>query len=148
MELFPLDLPSILAFAERAGWGASEDREHGQLGLQKEPGDWLIRVIPRPDRRMLSLGVVLPTSVPEERISEFCRAISLANSSTYMGAWVLTHERRAAYFRLTLPAGSLRYDDDSLAFWLEQVLATARSRAPVLEAVARGDAPASSVLRA
>jgi len=124
MDSYELSLDAIRGWCDRAGFRYLYNEKLGQLALPRDQGQPPIRVVPQPERKMLTLAVVLPFAVPEDRFDAVARAATLANSSSFMGSWVLNSQKGDLYFRVTLPTLGVRYDDQSLRFVINVVVGT------------------------
>ena len=147
MELFALTLDGVKSWCERKKLRYMTNEPLGQIAIPR-PVDppQSIRVIPRPERGMLTFAVALPFAIPKDRHLAVDQALSLANSATFMGAWVLNHQRNEAYFRITVPTRGVAYDDAAVEYLLQIVIATVDRVTPGLRAVALEGAPPERVL--
>ena len=146
MEPFTLSLDTFRRWCAERNIQHRVDEELKQVIVAGRPG-MEIRVVPRPERSMMSFGITLPFLVPRDRYDAYSRALSLVNSATFMGAWVLNHGTGESYFRITVPVGDIRFTDGSLLFLLRAVLGTVDVALDNLRLIALEGAPAESVLR-
>ena len=145
---FPLAPEAIKAWCDRNNIQFIVNEDLGQLGIPLPLGKgYLLRVLPRPDRHMMTLVVPLPVKVPPALINEVSKATALANSATFMGAWVLNHGKGEIYFRVTLPTRGVMYDDEGFKWVLDVMVMSLRSVVPALGRILREGAPASTVLQ-
>lgn len=147
MSGFVLNYENLKSWAERLGLAFRYSNEAGQIAVlcRVLDGDVPLVFIPRPERGMLTMAVTLPFTVPAERFTEVGRAITLLNARSYMGAWILNTDKGEIYFRVTVPALDVSYSDQALRFVAGVVASSAETLAPALYAVARENAPATSV---
>ena len=147
MSSFELTLDNIKSWCERNSIPFAINEELGQLAILRIYGRQIpIRFIPHDDRNMLTMAVVAPFKVPEASYPEVSSAIRLANSGTFMGAWMLHSKKGELYFRLTLPTVGLTITEDTLKFLLQVLLGTVQSVAPALQKVALEGAAHTIVL--
>ena len=147
MDGFVLDLAAVRDWCDRHNVPYIYNSELQQIALPR-PSDrrFAIRVIPRPERKMVSFAMPLPLVVPQERFDDTQKAMAIANSATVMGAWVLNHVKGEAYFRVTVPAVGVLYDDDSLRYLLQVVIGTVEAVAEKLRLIIQEGAAPESVL--
>jgi hypothetical protein len=147
VESFALDIPGISSWCQRKGVKFLVNEKLGQIALPRpvDPNQ-AIRFIPRPDRKLITMALPLNFRVPDERMEAYATACSLANSSTFMGAWVLNHAKGEPYFRLTLPTGGLSVTDETVEFLVRLVFGTVDGMAPRLRQVALEGAAPETVL--
>lgn len=137
MDGFALTLDSLRAWCERQNLRCLHNAELGQLAIPRLiDRDAPIRIIPRPDRRMMTFAMLLPFQVPEDRYEAVSRAATLANSSSFMGAWVLNSQRGELYFRITLPTSGALYDDEGIRFVVQVLVGTVDTLANAFHQVA------------
>lgn len=145
---FTLNLDSLRAWCDRNSVTYLFNEQLGQLGIPTPLGkDFLLRVVPRSDRGMLTLALPLPMVVPPALLHEVARATALANSGTFMGAWVLNHGRGELYFRVTVPVDGAQYEDRAVLFLMNVVIGTVRGVAPAFRRIVVDGAPAESVMQ-
>lgn len=147
MELFALTLDGMKAWCERKKLRYMVNEQLGQLAIPR-PVDppQAIRVIPRPERGMMTFAVPLPFAVPKDRHVAMDQALALVNSASYMGAWVLNHQRDEAYFRVTVPTRGVGYEDGAVEYLLQIVIGSVDRITPGLRAVALEGAPPERIL--
>lgn len=146
-DAYPLDLAAVRGFCERNGVPYVVNDELGQLAIPRpDRPQWAVRVVPRPERGMLTVAYPLPGRIPEERIPALQAAAGLLNARTYMGAWVLNTDTGELYFRVTTLTDHVLYDDESLKQLLQVVIGTVERMVPKLDRVLKG-ADAASVLQ-
>jgi hypothetical protein len=147
METWHLSLPAVRAWCERNQIRCLVNEKLGQIAIPRplEP-DMALRFIPRPERGMMTVAFPMPFVVPTDRQPEMREALSLANSSSFMGAWVLNGGKGEVYFRVTLPTEGVLYTDDGLRFVLQVVIGSAEGLVGRLRRVAAGEAAAASVI--
>ena len=136
MTNFNLSVQSVAAWCERKGIAYRVDPNNGQLHMPHPANrDWVLRVIAREDRNMVSFGLVVPYPIPPERFEEVGKTIGYLNSRTFMGAWVLNHGSQSLYFRVTLPGGDSTYSDEGLLFVIQVIFGTSNASGEVLRKV-------------
>lgn len=146
-EGFALSLDALRAWCDRNNITYLFNERLQQIGVPTPLGrEYVLRAIPRPSRGMMTLALVLPFPVSDERADAIARAVGLANSSTFMGAWVYNQGQRELYFRVTVPVEGVLYDDAAVRFLLQVVIGTVKGLAPRLRAIAEENAPWESVL--
>ena len=134
---FALSLDAMKAWCDRNEVTFLFNERLQQLAIPTPLGpEVMVRVVPRPSRRMMTFALVLPLRVPDARQAELARACALANSSTFMGAWVLNSGNGELYFRLTVPTGGVSYEDEGLRFLLQVVIGTAKGMMDRFRAIA------------
>lgn len=137
MDSFPLSLENIKKWCEANNVPFAINEQLGQLAILRIYGRQIpIRFIPHDDRNMLTMAVVAPFKVPESSFEQVSNAIRLANSGTFMGAWMLHSKKGELYFRLTLPTLGLTITEETLKFLIQILLGTVQSVAPSLQKVA------------
>ncbi len=145
---FELSLEGMKAYCDRNEVKFLVNEELQQLGIPTALGKgFLLRVIPRPSRHMLTFALPLPLRVPPGLHGEVSRAVALCNSSMFMGAWVLNQGKGELYYRVTVPTAGVSYDDASVQFLLSVMVTTVRSTADALGKIVMEGAPASLVLQ-
>lgn len=136
-EGFALSLDAMQAWCDRNNITYMKNERLGQLAIPTPLGrEFPVRVIPRPSRSMLTLALILPFPVPEERMDVVARAVAMANASSFMGAWVLVNNNHELYFRVTVPTEGVSYDDAAVRFLLQVVIGTVQGVGPRLRAIA------------
>lgn len=144
---FELGLEAIKAWCQRNEFNFLTNDELGQLGIPTPLGqNFIIRVIPRAEREMLTLALPLPVVVAPALRSEIVRAVGLANSATFMGAWVLNHGKGEIYFRITLPTKGVAFDDEAFKRLLQIVVVSVQGLLPAWKQILEQGAPAEVVL--
>lgn len=147
MQVFALTHDAIRGWAERKSLRLLENKELGQIALPRpQDPNQAIRFIAMPDRNLMTFALPLLFAVPQDRYPAFTQAISLANSATFAGAWVLNHTRGEAYFRITMPTVATGYTDASLDFLASLMFGTADRVGPKLMKVALEGAEPKTVL--
>ncbi len=147
MQAFALTPDAIKAWGQRKNVRILENAQLKQLALPHPNNpDTHIRFIPRPDRNLLTMAVPLKFEVPEDRVAPFCEALSLANSSTFAGAWTYNHQRNEPYFRITVPTIGTGYTDASLEFLVRVMFGSVDGMGPKLMKVALEGADPKSVI--
>jgi hypothetical protein len=142
-----LTLDSLRGWCERGSVRAFVNVELGQLAIPRPEDDkHLLRVIFRPERNMATFALAYRFAVPRERAAEFDLAISLANSASFMGAYVHNHQLSEAYFRVTVPTGGVGYTDETITWLLRLVIGSHDALERQLKAVALEGAPGTVVL--
>ena len=145
---FTLSKDAVQAWCDRNEITYHHNEELKQLGIPLPLGEGvMLRVLDRPDRNMLTLAVPLPTRVPPALIQEVSKATAMANSGTFMGAWVLNHGKGELYFRISLPTGGVEYTDPGFKWVLDVTVQTMRSVIPAFVAILKGEGTAEHVLR-
>jgi hypothetical protein len=138
MAGFVLSTENLLSWCQRQGLPCQHNAALGQLAIPYRvlDRDCPLLFIPRPDVHMLTLAMVLPFQVPDERVPAVREAISLLNDLTYMGAWVLSQDAGEIYFRLTLPVLDNEYSDPGLHLCARTIVSTVEAVASGLQRVA------------
>ena len=145
---FALSKDAIQAWCDRNEITYHHNEELQQLGIPLPLGQGvMLRVIDRPDRNMLTLAVPLPTRIPPALIQEISKATALANSATFMGAWVLNHSKGELYFRITLPTSGVEYSDPGFKWVLDVMVQSMRSVIPSFVSILNGQGTAEQVLQ-
>jgi hypothetical protein len=147
MNPYLLTLDSLRAWCERGNVRAFVNVELGQLAIPRpEDQNHLLRVIFRPERNMATFALPYRFAVPKDRAAEFDLAVALANSASFMGAYVHNHQLSEAYFRVTVPTGGVGYTDDAITWLLRLVIGSHDALEKPLRAVALEGAPGTAVL--
>ena len=147
MDGFTLDLVAIRDWCDRHKVPYIYNSELNQLALPRQNDRrFAVRVIPRPERKMITLAMPLPLVVPKERFEAAQQAMAIANSATFMGSWVLNHVKGEAYFRVTVPSVDVLYNDDSLRYLLQVVIGTVEAVAEKLRLIVQEGAEPETVL--
>lgn len=143
---FTLDLAAIKAFCDRAKIPYLANDVLGQLAIPRpDHKGWAVRIHPMPERGMLTIAYPLPGRIPDDRLDDLQLAAGLLNSRTFMGAWVLNVGEGELYFRVTVLADGVTYDDAALRRLLQIVIGTVERLIPRLHRVLTGS-PAATVL--
>jgi hypothetical protein len=137
---FVLSFDNLKSFCDRQRFTFKINEELGQLAvLYRILGqDAPIIIIPRPERGMLTLAVVLPFAVPLARYPFVVEALARLNAAAYMGTWVLNFDKGEIYFRVTLPALDNLYTDEGLFLAARVVVSTSEGMAQRLSEVIAG----------
>jgi hypothetical protein len=148
MIRFTLDFDSLKAWCGRQQYDFRENPELGQLAilyaLLGEPAPLLI--LPQPARGMVMFVMRQPFAVPAERRAALLEAVTLLNSTSFMGAWIVNRQTGELYFRVTVPALDTEYSDEGLVHVARVVVGTSEKAAAGLRAVAlEGAAPETAV---
>lgn len=147
MTPYPLTLDALRGWCARGNVRAFVNVELGQLAIPRpEDEQHLLRVIFRPERNMATFALPYRFAVPKERAAEFDLAITLANSASYMGAYVHNHQLSEAYFRVTVPTGGVAYTDDAVTWLVRLVIGSHDALEKAFRAVALEGAPGTVVL--
>jgi hypothetical protein len=140
MANFELSMEGIAEWCKRKGV-PHRVADNGQIHIPHPANaNWVIRVIARQDRNMVSFGLVVPYPIPEDRYEELNKTISYLNSRTFMGAWVLNHGSNSLYFRITLPGGDTIYSDEGLLFVMQVIFGTSNASGEVIRKVVKDGA--------
>ncbi len=143
---YALDYDSVMEFCTRQGLTFLKNDELKQLAIPRQDRQgWAIRVVPRPERGMLTVAYPLPGKIPDERLAELQKAANLLNSRTFLGAWVLNPDTKEMYFRQTVITDNVTYTDASVKELMQIVIGTTEMMVPRLQAVLQG-APAEKVV--
>ncbi len=144
---FELGLDAIKQWCDANEVTYLENAELGQLAIPTPIGQqFAIRIIPRPERQMMTFALPLPVRIAPALRPEIARAAGLANSATFMGAWVLNHGKGELYFRITLPSDGVRYSGDALKRLLQIVAMSVRTLLPAWQQIIEHGAPADVIL--
>jgi len=136
MSKYALTMENIRAGLSRNNVPHLWNEQLQQIAIPR-PGaqEWAVRIIPRPDRNMMSFGLVMPFKIPAERLEAFHQAINIVNNSTFMGSWIYNTNNGTGYFRFTVPVVDAEYGDQALTFMLRAVIGSVDAVAPRLRAV-------------
>ncbi|MEZ4315933.1 MAG: YbjN domain-containing protein [Myxococcota bacterium] len=139
---YTLDYDTLCGFCERQGLTFFTNEELQQLAIPspERPG-WAVRIVPRPDRGMVTLAYPLPGRIPGDRLDDLVVAANLLNARTFLGAWVVNHEAAEMYFRQTVLTQGVAYTDASVRELVQLVVGTAEMMIERLDAVLKGEAP-------
>ena len=144
---FELGLEAIKAWCERNQFTYATHDELGQLAIPTPIGkSFAIRVIPRPERDMVTFALPLPVRIAPALRSEIARAVALANSATFMGAWVLHHGKGELYFRVTVQSRGVAFTDEALKRLLQIVAMSVQTLLPAWRRIIEQGAPAEAIL--
>ncbi len=144
---FELGLEAIKAWCDRNDFKYLTNDELGQLGIPTPLGsNFVIRVIPRDERQMITLALPLPVRVAPALRSEINKAVALANSATFMGAWVLNQGKGEIYFRVTLPTLGAEMNDDGFKRILQIIVVSVQGLLPAWKQILEAGAPAEVIL--
>jgi len=147
MNGFPVTIETVKAWCEGHNVKYAVNDQLGQLAIVGLLGSQIpIRVIPWPDRNMVTLACVAPFQVPPERIDAMTVATRIANSASFMGAWVLAASTGELYFRVTLPVQGVFVDDGGFQFLARVLLSSVATVGPSLQQVALEGASPDVVL--
>jgi hypothetical protein len=147
MTPYLLTLDSLRAWCERGNVRAFVNVDLGQLAIPRpEDANHLLRVVFRPERSMATFALPYRFAVPADRSADFDLAVALANSASFMGAYVHNHQLSEAYFRVTVPTGGVGYTDDAITWLLRLVIGSHDALERQLRAVALEGAPGTVVL--
>lgn len=140
MEPYALDLEAVRSFCDRSGIAHHVDESLGQIAIPRasDPA-WALRIVPRPERGMLTVAYPLPGRMPPERLPAIVEAVGLLNSRTFMGAWVLNGDSGELYFRQTVLTEGAWFDDRALGQLLRLVALTVEQAVGRLDRVAQGE---------
>lgn len=145
---FELSLEAIKAWCGRNDFNFLENAELGQLAIPTPIGNnYAIRVIPRVEREMISFALPLPVRIAPNLRPEIARAVGLANSGTFMGAWVLNHGIGEIYFRVTLPTKGVEMNDAAFKRLLQIIAMSVNGLLPKWKAIIEGGASAEVILQ-
>lgn len=148
MDGFVLTLDAFRAWCDRNSVQYLYNEKLGQIGIPRpnDPNN-LLRVIPRPNRGMLTFAYALPVAVPQEAYDRVRTAAMLSNSATFMGAWVLNHGKGELYFRVSVPVANVAYTDASVRYLLQVVIGTVEATSDKMKAVALEGADPSILIQ-
>lgn len=144
---FELGLEAIKAWCDRNDFTYLSNDELGQIAIPTPIGNnYAIRVIPRDEREMITFALPLPVRIAPNLRAEMVRAVGLANSATFMGAWVMNHSQGEIYFRLTLPTKGMAMTDDAFKRLLQIVAMTVNGLLPRWRDILENGASAEVIL--
>lgn len=146
--MLALNLETLAQWCVRQKLSYLVQEQAQMVVIPRGPGEAPLRAIHRPERHMLTWLIALPFQVPDAQRAEVARAVTLLNSSSYMGAWVLNQASGELYFRVTVPTHETTWTDDGLMFVVRVVLGTVDALAPSLKAVAAGERAWDAALQA
>ncbi|MCB9675871.1 MAG: hypothetical protein H6737_12185 [Alphaproteobacteria bacterium] len=139
---FTLDYESLKAFCDRQGLAYFTNDALDQIAIPRpDRRGWALRLVPRPEKGMLTIAYPLPGHIPQERMAALAASANLMNARTFMGAWVVNWETSEMYFRETVPTQGVEYTDDSVRELLQIVIGTVELMVPRLDAVLKGAEP-------
>jgi hypothetical protein len=138
MAGFVLNYANVKSWAERLQLPFRYSDEAGQIAVlcRLLDSDVPLVFIPRPERGMLTMALTMPYAVPAERFAVVGEALTLVNARSYMGAWILNMDKGEIYFRITMPALDVVYNDQALRFVATLVVSSAEAMVRPLRAVA------------
>lgn len=146
-EPYALDLAAVRAFCDRNGVPYVTNDELGQIAIPRpDRPAWAVRIVPRPERGMLTVAYPLPGRIPADRVPALQAAAGLLNARTFMGAWVLNTDSGELYFRYTMLTDHVLYDDESLRLTIQVVIGSVERMVKRLDRVLKGE-DASVVLQ-
>lgn len=148
MQPFVLNMETLAQWCVRQKLSYLVQEPARMIVIPRGPGEAPLRAIHRPERGMLTWLIGLPLLVPEAQRAEVARAVTLLNSSSFMGAWVLNQGNGELYFRVTLPTREVTWTDEGLMFAVRVVLGTVDAAAPALRAVVAGERSWDAVIKA
>ena len=144
---FELGIEAIKAWCDRNDFKYLENAELGQLAIPTPIGDnFAIRVIERSEREMVTFALPLPVRIAPNLRPEIARAVGLANSATFMGAWVLNHGIGEIYFRVTLPTKGMAMTDNAFKRLLQIVAMSVNGLLPKWQEIIEKGAGAEVIL--
>ncbi len=139
-ESHTLDYESLKEFCERQGlaYFTNDELQHIASPNPDRKG-WALRLVPRPERGMLTFAFPLPGELPDDRIEALSLAANLLNARTFLGAWVVNREMAEMYFRQSVPTTGVLYTDDAVRELMQIVIGTVEMMLPRLDRVLRGE---------
>ena len=147
MQPYALNLETLAQWCVRQKLNYLVQEQAAMVVIPRGPSEAPVRAIYRGDRSMLSWIIGLPLIVPEDRRAELARAVTLLNSGSFMGAWVLNQQNGELYFRITVPTHQTTWTDDAVMYVVRVLMGTADAAAPVLAAVVAGQRGWETVLQ-
>ena len=148
MSSFALNQDAIKAWCVRQNLNYLVQEQARMVLIPRGANELPLRLIDRPERGMMTWGVVLPFLVPADRRSEVGAALNLLNSNSFMGAWTLNTQTGEVYFRVTVPTTGVTYTDEAMMFLARVLSGTVDPVAGALSRIATEGQPASLVLAA
>ena len=146
MDGYALNLDSAKAWCERNNIHYLYSEALKQIAIPRGKDQrWMIRIIPRTDRKMCTLVMPIPLEVPKDRYEVVREAITLANSTVFMGAWVLNSSKGELYFRVTVPTEEVLYSDQSMRFLVQVVIGTVERMSEGLRKIVQEGADISAL---
>jgi hypothetical protein len=145
MDGFPLTADGIKGWCDRRQLRYEVNEQLGQMRIPRRPEQVPIRIVPRPERSMVTLALPVPVKVPPDRLGEVERAIAIANAQSFMGCWVATESQGELYFRITLPAEGALWSDKGFEFVIQVLVGTFDEVGPALFKVATQGASAETL---
>lgn len=146
MQPFVLNLENLAQWCVRQKLNYFVQENGRMVVIPRGPGEVPVRVIERADRGMMTWAIGLALTVPEARRTELSRAVTLLNSSSFMGAWVVNQATGELYFRITVPTRGLTWSDEGVLFLVQVLIGTADGAGPGLAAVVAGEKTWDSVI--
>ncbi|MBT3218069.1 MAG: hypothetical protein HN348_03180 [Proteobacteria bacterium] len=146
MDGYALNLDSAKAWCERNNIPYLFSEALNQIAIPRGKDQrWMIRIIPRADRKMCTMVMPIPLKVPQDRYDVVREAITLANSTIFMGAWVLNSSKGEVYFRVTVPTEEVLYSDNSMRFLLQVIIGTVERMGEGLRKIVQEGADVSAI---
>lgn len=139
MQPFALNLETLAQWCVRQKLTYMVQEPSRMIVVPRGPGEAPIRLIDRADRGMCTLAIGLPVQAPEARRAELARAVTLLNSSSFMGAWVVNQSTGETYFRVTVPTRGVSWSDEGVMYLVQVLIGTFDAAAPALQGVLSGE---------
>ena len=141
MDRYPLNVDAFAAWCGRhGGRPAHGDAAPDVLILLEILGQKLpVRVAAHKRHPVITVAIVAPFTVAEDRRTEMSLAVTAANASILMGTWVL-QPTGELFYRVALPTMGVEVDDNTLADILKLVVGTVQAAAPSFHAIANDGA--------
>jgi hypothetical protein len=105
-----------------------------------------VRVVFFSERGLCWMQIELSQEISASKQEVVTRALTLLNSASYMGAWVLNSRRGKLYFKLSILTDGVLYTDAAITRLVQTLTSTVTQTAPSLLKVALQDAPWDQVL--
>lgn len=148
MDGFALTLDGIKGWCDRKGIKWLYNEQLKQLAIPRKPNEVAIRVVPRPERNMVTFALIVPAKVPADRHDEVTKACAILNAQSFMGAWVATAAQGELYFRITMPIESAAWNDQGFEWLMSLLIGTFDQVGPALYRIATQGASAETIRQA
>ncbi len=140
-----IDIARLRAWCDARGIPTEIDASGRQLAIPVQ-GARPVVVLSRDERGMVTFLSAFPFTVSDGDRDEYCRALALLNSASYMGAFVLNSQTGETYFRLTVLSRGTTMTDDAVGGLLEVVVSSVAGTTAALRGVATEGLPYTTVL--
>lgn len=138
----------VIAWAAAQGCSCQQNPNFpGQLLLNNIKGTSIpVRMAFLTDRNLVWLQIELVEVIPPDRQGAIREAVTLLNSTLFLGSWAFLSKAGKLIFKVTLPIADVVYGPQALDSVLQVMIGTVQQTAQRLGAVAFQAAPPSSVI--